>query len=128
MLSRGGVNNGGVMTTPIKRIATVCLVLALGMTGVSMAVARAGMSLHGIVELCRGTEIMVRPAGPDGRPQERSHICPDCTVGALAMPVGGLAARDPTRCTTIETFGPRWVAPTLAIRAAPARAPPLLLT
>ena len=64
------------MTTPVLRFLTVMLVLVLGVTSASMAVARVGMSLHGTLVLCIGGDAVTVPMGPDGTPQTADASLP----------------------------------------------------
>lgn len=73
---------------PSLRRAVPGLILAamLAVTTVSMAVARAGMSVHGVMVLCIDATVQSVPLGPDGTPQTAPHICVECVIGALAAP------------------------------------------
>ena len=123
----GGVNNGGVMTALLRRLATLFFVLVLMVTSASMAAARAGMSLHGLMVLCVGAETVTLPMGPDGQPQDHGHLCPDCTVGVMALP--DIARASPAHFAAEPVLGcpVNWSEPTLQPPSAPARAPPMPL-
>lgn len=111
----------------MSRITAAILALALVLTSASMAVARVGMSIHGTLVLCVGTEAVTVLMGPDGQPQEVQHICPDCTIGDLAAAPASEAGA-PVSAHMAAISAPRdWVAPTLARRAAAARDPPMHL-
>lgn len=73
------------MNRLLNPATALLLGLVLAMTSVSMAVARGGMSMSGTMILCIDAGQQVLPLGPDGQPQDVSHACPDCTIGALAL-------------------------------------------
>ncbi len=54
------------MTRFAHPTTALLLALVLGLTSISMAVARGGMSLHGSMILCINASQMVVPIGPDG--------------------------------------------------------------
>ncbi|MEO0709564.1 MAG: hypothetical protein AAFY68_02370 [Pseudomonadota bacterium] len=100
------------------------LAMVLALTSAAMAVARAEMSLFGTVSFCQGAHIVEVKLGPDGRPMEADPICPDCAMGALALP-------EPTKLTTatpasrvMSSHGWQHLQPRQAVEAAAARGPP----
>lgn len=100
------------------------LTFVMLVTSVSMAVARAGMPLHGILVLCVGEEVVVVHRGADGAPIEGEHVCPDCTVGPLAD-IGQPHVQDlHARPAPHRPYDRAWITPTLTPYAPTARAPP----
>lgn len=83
MFFGGGAIIGWAMSL-ISRISGCLLALLLVLTSTQAAVARAGMSMNGMLVLCLGAQMVLLPMGPDGQPQEMPHLCPDCTLGAMA--------------------------------------------
>lgn len=73
------------MNRLLNPATALLLGLVLAMTSVSMAVARGGMSMSGAMILCINADQQLVPIGPDGKPMDVPHACPDCTMGALAL-------------------------------------------
>lgn len=100
--------------------------MLLALTTAQMAMARAGMSAHGMMLLCSGGAVISLPLGADGQPQETAHFCPDCTIGALVhLGNPGLAPAPETAARLQRLILTKRQAPRSAFRAS-ARAPPLL--
>ncbi|MEM6609324.1 MAG: hypothetical protein AAF689_12150 [Pseudomonadota bacterium] len=51
-----------------------------------MAVARAGMSLHGTIDLCAGSAVHTVYLDADGTPQTDRHVCAECLIGPMHVP------------------------------------------
>jgi hypothetical protein len=77
----------------IRSITALSLALILSLTSVSMALARGDMAVHGTMILCLGGMQVTVAIGPDGQPILQEHVCPDCTIGALALSTDRPAAK-----------------------------------
>lgn len=113
------------MTRQAPSLTALLLALILALTSVSMAVARGGMSLSGMMILCVNAGQVIVPIGPDGNPQDQPHLCPDCNMGALALTdpvplVAPIRRAHPAQATPITQ-----IVHAAPIRAARARGPPL---
>ena len=62
----------------------VALVLALTLTGQSMAMARGATDAAGQMVICTGAGVVVVHVDAEGNPTGPPHICPDCALTVIA--------------------------------------------
>ncbi|MEP2531339.1 hypothetical protein [Shimia sp.] len=90
------------MMTVLRRYFAGILVLALVLTGHSMAIARGMPGSAGYAEYCIGETAVMVPVDGQGNPTGPAHICPDFGLSLLdwvaeatitARPVSDAASR-----------------------------------
>lgn len=112
------------MTRPLPILTALFLALTLALTSVSMAVARGGMSLSGVMILCVDATQVIVPLDPDGRPRESPPACLDCTMGALAPSVAAPLMAPVRRARLAQAAPVSAIPDTVPARAPQARGPP----
>lgn len=115
------------MLRPLFKLLAPVLVLALVVTGHSMAVARGMPGVSGYAQYCIGESAVMVPVDANGQPTGRPHICPDFSLSLLNwMPVevGPIVVTE----GRASEFGERFEISYRVIRqiTALARAPPAL--
>lgn len=112
----------------LVRLLSFAMAFVLLITSGAMANARGQMvTATGVMVLCTGTGPEKVLVDADGQPVHPGHICPDCVVGAMDLPVATTGVNVPVRRVTPITvvWGQNPVAeqrPSTAV----ARGPPAL--
>ena len=76
------------MSFRFRSLIASLMVLALVLTGHSMAIARGMPGASGYAEYCIGESAVMVPVDADGNPTGPAHICPDVSFSLLAgLPV-----------------------------------------
>lgn len=114
------------MRPVLRSLATILLILIVGVTSQSMAIARGQTRIADTVVICSGYGIVAIQVDAEGNPVGAPHICPDMALSLLAAPEaappvlsrpeGGVQRVEPRE--TVRTAVSRTI-------AAQARGPPL---
>lgn len=121
-------DDGGMNARGFRLLATLFLVLVLGWTSVTMAVARTQAQAGVAVTLCTPSGPVLVMLGADGSPMTSTHPCPWCVIAAAVLPpAGGVFSRaEPVaRPARLDRAVPV-IHARAAMRLPQARAPPFL--
>ncbi len=113
------------MTHCFHRFVAVFLILVLGLTGHSMAVARGMPGANGYAEYCIGETTVMVAVDETGAPTGRTHICPDYSLSLLHwVPVDVASVAPFTTAGTAVRFEADQSVVVIRIVSATARSPP----
>ncbi|WP_126979382.1 hypothetical protein [Frigidibacter oleivorans] len=74
------------MRATLRSLATTLLILIVGVTSQSMAIARGQTRIADTVVICSGYGIVSIQVDAEGNPVGAPHICPDMALSLLAAP------------------------------------------